>query len=71
MQATLTFTLPDDEDNLQTAIDAEGWRRVAEEMERSLRNWIKYGNEFKNADEALAAARGALWEFIKDGGLEI
>lgn len=42
MKAILEFDLPEDEHNLQTAIDGYRWKSIIEEVDRLLRNKAKY-----------------------------
>ena len=42
MKATLEFDCPDEEQQLQLAIDGYKWKAVVEEVDTSLRNMAKY-----------------------------
>ena len=65
MQAVLKFDLPDDREEFDLASHAVDWYSVVSSLDETLRSWIKYGHEFKSADEALEAARRALWDEIE------
>jgi len=42
MRAILEFDLPDEESNLQLAVDGYKWKSVIEEIDQILRNKAKY-----------------------------
>ena len=45
MKAKLTFNLPEEQYGFDTACRAADWREVVSELDRSLRDAIKYGSE--------------------------
>ena len=67
--ATLTFNLPDERDEFSDAVYGANWHSGAPDLDQRLRQWLKYGHEFKDANEALQAARDALWEEVRDRGV--
>jgi hypothetical protein len=60
MKATLEFNLPEDEREYQIANQARDLFCVIGNLEDALRSYLKYGHEFKTADEALQAIRSRL-----------
>lgn len=60
--ATLNFNLPEDEFDFKCAVKGAAAVSVIDETLNQLRQWIKYGHEFKTPDEALEAVR----EFMRD-----
>ena len=70
-RATLTFTLPDERAEFDLACGGADWSCLVTTLDRQLRQWIKYGNEFKTADEALGAVRALLHSEASDLNLEL
>lgn len=60
-KATLTFNLPEERSEYFTAVHAGNWKSIVFELSMFLRNKIKYGHNFKTADEALQAIKTELW----------
>jgi hypothetical protein len=71
MKARLTFTMPDEREAFEDAVHGGEWNVIVQDMDNALRNWLKYGHEFKSADEALEAARTKLNELVSVYNLEI
>jgi hypothetical protein len=71
MIAKLEFNLPEEEDQHRVALHGHAWRCVSEKMDEWLRGKIKYGHDFKDADEALYGARAALHTAIRDEGVNL
>ena len=69
MKAILKFYLPDDAYDYKVALQGGEWKSVVQDIDQELRNWIKYGNEFKMPAEALEAVRGLLREGLNSRGL--
>ena len=63
---TLTFSLPEEEDEHAAALHGAHWRRVCRELDDWLRSEIKYHNQNK-----LVPAREKLTELINEWGLEL
>lgn len=66
MKAIIEFNLPEEELQHLTALKGQDSILVLREIDEWLRGKIKYGHEFKSADEALAETRKVLWEFINE-----
>ena len=56
---------------LLTYIQAWDWRMTTEEVDRYLRNHLKYGHDFEDPDEALDAVRNFLWGEMKERNLTL
>ena len=64
MKAILEFNLPEDQRSFEMANQAVDMVAAIGHFEDKLRSYIKYGHEFKSADEALCAIRALLHEEI-------
>ena len=63
MKATLTFNLPDEENEHKQAVEGARWEAAMWTiLERNLRPWLKYGHTFKTPTEALEAVRNKIIE---------
>lgn len=62
--ALLAYRLPDERTEYLAAAHGLDWAFVSLAVDRQFRDWLKYGHDFKSADEALAAARAHLREEI-------
>ncbi len=68
MTATLTFQLPEEQDEFQTAVDGAKWRLTVQEMDEWLRVKVKHSEgDVSNYDEA----REMLHELLAGNGLSI
>ena len=66
MKATLTFDLPEEQTEHQMAVQAWAAHAVIDDIDQWLRGKIKYGHEFKTADDALEQCRQELHGIIND-----
>ena len=66
MKATLTFNLPEEEEDHRSALDGALWKAVVEDMAKWLRDDIKY-----NGNVVMESARKNLFEIIEDRGLKL
>lgn len=64
MKATIEFNLPDNNCDHIIAIHAMDFALVCCDMDNELRNWLKYGHEFKTAGDALETMREKLSDFL-------
>lgn len=71
MEATLKFDLPEDDCNHKIAVHSMDFALTCWETDQKLRSWLKYGHEFKNADEALEETRELLHEVMNDHGINL
>lgn len=69
-KATLNFKLPEEQYEYKNAIHGGDWKSIVYEVSMFLRNKLKYGHEFKDANEALEAVRDELWNECKDANLD-
>lgn len=60
MTATLTFNLPEDQELFQDAIHGTELADYLQELDSSLRGWLKHGHQFASVEEALSAIRDDL-----------
>ena len=64
--ATLEFNLPDEEPEFHFALCGERFYVALCELDSWLRSKLKYGHEFKTADEALQEMRDELRDLVSD-----
>jgi hypothetical protein len=69
--ATLTFTLPEEAEDLDLARKGADWRIVAEDMDAYLRGRLRHEDLPPDADKALDEARQKLHEFLAERGLSL
>jgi len=69
MEATLKFNLPEEKSECDIAFHAMDFVLALSDLDAKLRSWLKYGHEFKNADEALEKIRACLHESLDDNGV--
>jgi hypothetical protein len=69
--ATLTFTLPEEQEEFYLAAKGADWRIVVEDMDAHLRARLKYEDLPEDVDKALDAAREKLHEFMAERGLSL
>lgn len=69
-KATLTFNLPDEQYEYKCATNATAWKSIVYEMDMFLRNAVKYGHNYKTADEVFSEIRKKLYEYCNDEGLD-
>ena len=74
MKAVLTFDMEDPEDRAKFTYATKGEEFalvIWDFLNKDLRDWLKYGHEFKNAEDALEGARSTLLERLDEYGLNI
>ena len=74
MKATLTFNLPEDNQEFKLATKASDWWHVCWEMDQWLRKKYKYmSDEEYNSDkyDAYVEAREKLFQFMSDNGVSL
>jgi hypothetical protein len=67
--ATLTFTLPEEQEEFYLAAKGSDWHIVVEDLDNYLRGRLKYEDLPPDADKALDEARQKLHEFLAERGL--
>lgn len=76
-KATLSYDLadPDERAAHRDALDGWKWKLLVQELldggPQSLRHWLKYGHDFKTADDALEAVRRIIYESMEEDGLGV
>jgi hypothetical protein len=71
MKAKLEYNLPEDQSFFNAACKATEMRSAISDFDNELRNWIKYGHNFKTADEALEKVRESLYVYLNSYGINI
>ena len=71
MTATLTFTLPEEAEDLDLARKGVDWKIVVEDMDAHLRSRLKYEDLPEDADKALDEAWQRLHDFVAERGLSL
>ena len=71
MTATLTFTLPEEQEEFYHAAKGGDWRLVVEDMDAYLRGRLRHEQLAPDADRALDEARQKLHEFLAERGLSL
>ena len=71
MTATLTFTLPEEQEEFYLAAKGADWRMVLEDIDAHLRSRLKHEDLPEDVDAALDAARQRLHEFLAERGLSL
>jgi hypothetical protein len=69
--ATLTFQLPDEQEEFCHAAKGADWRIVVEDMDAHLRSRLKHEDLSEDVDKALDEARQRLHEFVAERGLSL
>jgi len=69
--ATLTFTLPEEQEEFYLAAKGAEWRIVLEDMDNYLRGRLKHEDLSEDADKALDAAREHLYALMAERGLSL
>ena len=72
MTATLTFTLPEEQEEFYVCAKGADWRLALEDLDAHLRSRLKYEEGLsEEADKALQATRDKLHEFLQERGLSL
>ena len=67
----LEFSLPDERHEFILAVHGSNWADAMWDLDNSyLREWVRHGHNFKDADEALEAVRAKLRECMSDNGVD-
>jgi hypothetical protein len=70
--ATLTFNLPEEQEEFYLAAKGADWRIVVDDMDGYLRGRLKYEEGLhEEADKALDAAQQRFHEFLSERGLSL
>jgi len=71
MEATLKFTLPEEELEFHDASHGTGYRNVCRTIVETLRNKIKHGHNIVSADAALNVIYDEVLEELASRGLDV
>jgi hypothetical protein len=69
--ATLTFTLPEEQEEFYLAAKGSDWRMIVEDIERHLRDRLKHEDLSEDVAAALDAARERLYALVAERGLSL
>ena len=69
MKATLSFSLPDEREEHETAVHAMDYRAVLGEVDNKLRDCLKYGHTYKSIEEAFDGIRQLLLTEMAERGI--
>jgi hypothetical protein len=69
--ATLTFTLPEEQEEFYLAAKGADWRIVLEDMDNYLRGRLKHEDLPEDVAAALDAARERLYTLVAERGLSL
>lgn len=71
MKAMLRFTLPEESEEHQTALDGWRWRAVVEELDNHLRNKLKYEDLTEEDDELYQSVRDELHSIMDSNNVAL
>ena len=71
MTATLTFQLPEEQEEFYHAAKGADWRMVLEDLDGYLRGRLKHEELTPNEAKALDEVRQKLHEFLQERGLSL
>jgi hypothetical protein len=69
--ATLTFTLPEEQEEFYLAAKGADWRLALEDMDNYLRGRLKHEDVSEDVAVALDAARERLYTLVAERGLSL
>jgi len=69
--ATLTFTLPEEQEEFARAVQGSDWRMVVEDLDAHLRSRLKHEDLSEDVAVALDRARQHLFTLIAERGLSL
>ena len=71
MTATLQFSLPDEQEEFQCAVDGSEWKSAMDDMSNWLRAKLKYEELTPEQDAAYEEARKHLFTILEERGLQL
>lgn len=73
MKATLVYTLPEDKEDFQIAVDGWRWQKVVIDLNQYLRTQLKYKSDHYSDSELelLEKIRETLHQTIEDSGVSL
>jgi hypothetical protein len=69
--ATLTFTLPDEQEEFDRAVQGGDWRMVVEDLDAHLRSRLRHEDLPDEVHAALERARTHLYTLLEERGLSL
>jgi len=69
--ATLTFTLPDEQEEFYHAVQGGNWRMVVEDLDAHLRSRLRHEDLSEDVHAALDRARTHLYGLLEERGLSL
>ena len=71
MTATLTFSLPEEEEEFDRAVQGSDWRMVVEDLDAHLRSRLRHEDLTDEVHAALERARTHLYTLLEERGLQL
>lgn len=71
MKAILEFNLPEENYQHKAALQGPDLRLIIGTLDNALRGYLKYGHEFKNADDAIETIRKNLHEDLESYNINL
>lgn len=71
MKAILEFNLPEDQREYEVVTQATKMQSFLWDFSQQLRNWQKYGHQFKDANDCLDKIREEFYRLINDNEVNI
>ncbi len=71
MTATLTFSLPEEQEEFDRAVQGGNWRMIAEDLDAHLRSRLKHEDLPDEVHAALEQARTHLYTLLEERGLSL
>ena len=71
MTATLTFSLPEEQEEFDRAVQGGNWRMIVEDLDAHLRSRLKHEDLPDEVHAALDRARTHLYGLLEERGLSI
>jgi hypothetical protein len=69
--ATLTFTLPEEQEEFDRAVKGSDWRMIVEDLDAHLRSRLRHEDLSEDVAVALDRARQHLYELLEERGLSL
>jgi hypothetical protein len=71
MKATLTFNLPEEQIEFDTAIQASAAKSMLWDFAQQLRSWQKHHNDFTSSNDALDKIREEFYKLLNEHNVNI
>ena len=70
-KAILEFNLPDEQEEFKEAVNANRYFIALDEIREKLRGYLKYGHQFKTADEAIEKIQEEFFQILHDNEITL